>query len=101
MVKKHKRRIKHIPQRTCVGCRQVLSKKELMRVIRTPEGIQYDPTGKADGRGAYLHNKRLCWKHALKSGLAITLRTEITEEDRKHLLHIMDSLPKEENGGLE
>jgi len=98
-VKKQKKRNKHFPQRTCVGCLQVLSKRELMRIIRTPEGIRYDPTGKADGRGAYLHAKRSCWERALKGSLAKTLRTEMTEEDRHHLLHIMDSLPKEENNG--
>jgi len=69
-----------------------------MRIIRTPEGIRYDPTGKADGRGAYLHDKKSCWESALKSGLAKTLRTEMTEEDRNHLLLIMNSLQKEENG---
>jgi predicted RNA-binding protein YlxR (DUF448 family) len=97
VVKKQKRRDKHIPQRTCVGCRQVLSKRELMRIIRTPEGIRYDPTGKADGRGAYLHNKRSCWEYALKGGLAKTLRTKMNGKDRNHLTQIMDSLPKEEN----
>ena len=69
-----------------------------MRIIRTPEGIRYDPTGKADGRGAYLHDKRSCWEHALKGCLAKTLRTEMKREDRNHLLQIMSSLPKEENG---
>ena len=99
MVKKQKRRKKHIAQRTCVGCRKMLSKRDLMRIIRTPEGIRYDPTGKADGRGAYLHDKRSCWEQALKGVLAKTLRTEMKEEDRNHLLQIMDSLPKKENGG--
>ena len=99
MVKKQKRRKKHIAQRTCVGRQQVLSKRDLMRIIRTPEGIRYDPTGKADGRGAYLHDKRSCWEEALKGVLAKTLRTEMKEEDRIHLLQIMDSLPKKENGG--
>jgi len=98
VAKKQKKREKHIAQRTCVGCQQVLSKRSLMRIIRTKEGIQYDPTGKADGRGAYLHNKRSCWERALKGPLAKTLRTEMKEEDRSHLLQIMDSLPKEEIG---
>jgi len=98
VVKKQKRPEKHIPQRTCVGCRQVLSKRELMRIIRTLEGIRYDPTGKADGRGAYLHDKRSCWEQALKGVLAKTLRTEMNVEDRRYLLQIMYSLPKEKNG---
>ncbi len=69
-----------------------------MRIIRTLEGIRYDPTGKADGRGAYLHDKRSCWEQALKGVLAKTLRTEMNVEDRRYLLQIMYSLPKEKNG---
>ncbi|MCD6577572.1 MAG: YlxR family protein [Anaerolineaceae bacterium] len=94
-MKKHNRHNRHIPQRTCIGCWQVLSKKELMRIIRTPEGIRYDPTGKANGRGAYLHRKKSCWQRALKGSLAKTLRTEMTEKDQSYLLQIMNSLPEE------
>jgi len=43
---------RHIPQRTCVGCRQVRAKRELIRIVRTPEGrVLIDPTGKKSGRG--------------------------------------------------
>ena len=70
-----------------------------MRIIRTPEGISYDPTGKADGRGAYLHDKRSCWEHALKGPLEKTLKSEMTEKDRSHLLQIFDSLPADEDNG--
>jgi predicted RNA-binding protein YlxR (DUF448 family) len=55
VVKTTKRRGKHIPQRTCIGCREVLPKRNLIRVVRTPDGIQVDLTGKAAGRGAYIH----------------------------------------------
>ena len=99
MVKKQKKRTNHIPQRTCVGCRQVLPKKELMRIIRTSNGIKFDPTGKADGRGAYVHNKRSCWEYALKGSLEKTLKTEMTEKDRNHLLQLIDTIPQEENDG--
>lgn len=97
-MKKQKKHAKHIPQRTCVGCRQVLSKRELMRIIRTPDGIQYDPTGKAAGRGAYLHNKRSCWENALKGNLAKTLKVEMTEKDRNQLLQILETFLVEGNG---
>jgi len=44
---------RHVPQRTCVGCRTVRPKRELVRVVRTPEGtVELDPTGKRSGRGA-------------------------------------------------
>jgi len=94
-VKKRQKSIRHIPQRTCVGCRETLSKLELMRIVRTPEGVMYDATGKANGRGAYLHAKRSCWERALKGGLASALKTELNNEDMEHLHRIMKTLPEE------
>jgi predicted RNA-binding protein YlxR (DUF448 family) len=92
VVKKQKTRVKHVPQRTCIGCRETLSKRELMRIVRTSEGVRYDPTGKANGRGAYIHNKRSCWEQALKGSLAHALKTELTKMDRDHLTQILDKL---------
>ena len=66
-----------------------------MRVVRTPEGVVYDPTGKSNGRGAYLHDKPSCWERALKGSLAQALRTELSESDRQHLRQIMEELPFE------
>jgi len=80
-----KRRGKHIPQRTCIGCREVLPKRNLIRVVRTSDGIQVDLTGKAAGRGAYLHDDPLCWQKGLKGALASALRAEITPSDRVRL----------------
>ena len=68
-----------------------------MRIIKSNEGIRYDPTGKANGRGAYLHNKRSCWENALKGSLAKTLQTKMTDKDRDYLLQILNTLPLEEN----
>ena len=90
---KKPKRVKHIPQRTCVGCRQVLSKRELIRVVRTPEGILVDNTGKLSGRGAYLHDSRSCWEKGLKGSLARALRVELTLEDRERLAAFMSTLP--------
>ena len=73
VAKKPTKRVKHVPQRTCVGCRQVLAKRTLIRVVRTAEGVRVDPTGKAAGRGAYLHNLRSCWERGLKGALAHAL----------------------------
>jgi len=92
---KRTKRVKHIPQRTCVGCREVISKRELIRVVRTPEGVVVDQTGKLAGRGAYLHDSRTCWEKGLKGPLARALRVELTEEDRKRLAAFMDTLPDE------
>lgn len=96
-VTNQKKRGKHIPQRTCVGCRETLSKRILMRVVRTTEGVVFDPTGKANGRGAYLHDRWSCWERALKGSLAQALKTDLTETDKSHLTQIMNGLPEEKN----
>lgn len=60
-------KIKKIPQRMCVGCGQMKAKKELIRVVRTPEGfIDLDPTGKKSGRGAYVCPDPACLTTAVK-----------------------------------
>ncbi len=78
---------KHIPQRTCVGCRTSSAKREFVRVVRTPEGaVEVDPSGKRAGRGAYLCAQRSCWDEALKKGrLAQALRTTISSDHRDAL----------------
>jgi len=95
--KKNAPKRKHVPQRTCVGCREILPKRSLIRIVRTEMGIQIDPTGKLAGRGAYLHNQRSCWERGLKGGLAQALKTELTEEDKKKLIEAMASLPEAES----
>jgi len=75
-------RPKHIPQRTCVVCRETGAKRILTRVVRTPEGtIQVDPSGRMNGRGAYLCDKAVCWDRAATTPvLARALKAEITPE---------------------
>ena len=90
MTKKTPRRGRHIPQRTCVGCRETLAKQTLTRIVRTPDGIQIDLTGKLSGRGAYLHNRISCWEKALKGALANALRTKMTTEERDVLKEFID-----------
>ena len=84
---------KHIPQRTCVGCREVLPKRSLIRIVQTQDGVRIDPTGKMAGRGAYLHNLFSCWERGLKGSVAQALKTELKEEDRKQLIIYMATLP--------
>jgi len=93
VTKQPTKRVKHIPQRTCVGCRQVMPKRNLIRVVRSPEGVSIDLTGKTAGRGAYLHDKKSCWESALKGALNHALKIELTEQDRDVLIHFMESLP--------
>ena len=66
-----------------------------MRIVRAPDNVRYDPSGKADGRGAYLHDRRSCWERALKGSLAVTLKTVLTQEDLVHLYQVMENLPEE------
>lgn len=78
---------KHIPIRTCVACRETSAKRTLVRVVRGADGrVTVDPTGKANGRGAYLCARPACWEKGLKSGgLGRALKTEISEADRAAL----------------
>jgi uncharacterized protein len=95
VTKRTGKRVKHIPQRTCVGCRQILPKRSLIRVVRTPQGVLIDPTGKAAGRGAYLHNLRSCWERGMKGTLAHALKTDLTDQDRNTLIVFLENLPDE------
>ena len=93
MAKPENKPKKHIPQRTCVACREVNEKRSLVRIVRTPEGVVVDPTGRMPGRGAYLHDSRECWEKALKKGiLARGLKTEISPEDMEVLQAYMEKL---------
>ncbi len=75
-------KVKKIPTRRCTGCMESFPKKELIRVVRSPEGeISLDFTGKKSGRGAYICPKTACFKKARKQGrLARSLDVEIPEE---------------------
>ena len=95
MSKKPVQRVKHVPQRTCVGCREILPKRKMIRLVRTGEGVHVDPTGKLAGRGAYLHDRRECWERGLKGALAHALKTTVTADDRARLEEFMNSLPME------
>ncbi len=80
--------IKHIPQRTCVGCRQVRAKRELIRLVRLQDGsVEVDTTGKKRGRGAYLCPNEECWQSGLSKGrLEYALKTTLSKEDKERLI---------------
>lgn len=81
-------KIKKIPMRKCLGCMQSYPKKELIRVVRTPEGeICVDLTGKKLGRGAYVCKSEACLKKAIKAKrLQTNLDSPISEELQEQLL---------------
>lgn len=93
------KQVKHIPQRTCVGCRQVLAKRSLIRIVGTPEGVKIDPTGKIAGRGAYLHDQKSCWENGIKGALAHNLKIVLSEKDRNYLqsylINLQENLSEE------
>ena len=79
---------KHIPQRTCVACRKVSAKRELIRLVRISDGsVEVDTGGKKAGRGAYLCLTQGCWEIGLKGErLEHTLRTTLTQSNREQLV---------------
>jgi hypothetical protein len=85
---------KHIPQRTCIACRTTSSKRQFVRVVRTPEGaVTVDTTGKAAGRGAYVCAQSDCWAEAIKKDrLAHALRTTISQADHEALERYAEQL---------
>lgn len=75
-----------------MGCHTVMPKRQLVRIVRTAEGVLIDPTGKRAGRGAYLHDRRSCWEAGLRGSLSRALRVEITAEDRERLQAFANTL---------
>ena len=81
-----------IPMRMCLGCQEMKPKKELIRVVRTPEGtVELDPSGKRNGRGAYICPKVDCFKAAVKGkrfqkALEIELSSQVIEELERKLV---------------
>lgn len=67
----------------------------LTRVVRNPEGVFVDPTGKLAGRGAYLHQQRRCWEAGMQGALEKALKTELTVADKERLTEYMAALSDE------
>ncbi len=89
-------KVKKIPQRTCLGCKVVRPKKELLRILRTPNGeIVVDLTGKKSGRGAYTCPNLECLEMVFKGSLlAKALEIELTNENKATLRAEMSNLLK-------
>jgi predicted RNA-binding protein YlxR (DUF448 family) len=81
----------------CIACRGHDAKRELYRIVRSPEGqVEPDPTGRRNGRGAYLCGQRACWEKALASGmLGRALNVEIDPETLDRLRRYAATLPLE------
>ena len=87
---------KHIPQRTCVACRQKRDKKDLIRLVRTNDGIvEVDTSARKPGRGVYLCPRKNCWKIGLeRNHLERLLRVKLSANNRQVLASYSDGLPE-------
>lgn len=88
---------KSYPQRTCIGCRQVKDKRDLIRVVRTPEGtFCLDQGGKMNGRGAYLCPNETCIGLALRKGaLAKSFRMTLPPDVKESLTEELKKIETE------
>lgn len=83
-----------VPVRTCTACRTSSDKRQFIRIVRTPEGnVEIDPTGKANGRGAYLCATQDCFETARKRRrLDSALRVSLQDDDYTRLKRDFDEL---------
>lgn len=89
---------KKVPLRMCVGCRESKPKREMIRVVRGPEGdLSMDPTGKKPGRGAYVCRQEACLTRAIRQKqLERQLEVRMTEEVAAALQEELKHLPSQE-----
>ena len=87
---------KKVPMRQCTGCREMKSKRDMIRVIKTAENeICIDATGRKNGRGAYICPNKVCLKQAMKNrGLERSLKTAIPETVYQQLEEEMSHIDK-------
>lgn len=92
-------RPRKVPQRSCVACRSVRAKRDLIRIVRLVDGsVIVDETGKKSGRGAYLCRQRGCWELGLQRGaLERALKQPIPPEARSSLAEYAASLPERQS----
>lgn len=90
-------RVRKQPQRTCIVCHSMQSKRQLYRIVRTPTGqIVVDATGKLPGRGAYLCVRKACWREALQHHhIDRALKVTLTPEQIAEIELFAGQLPDE------
>ena len=95
---------KKIPMRMCVGCREMKPKRELIRVVRAPDGtVSMDPVGKKPGRGAYVCRQEACLTRAIRQRqlerqLEVQLTPEVSEALQYELAHLPPPEPEATSG---
>jgi predicted RNA-binding protein YlxR (DUF448 family) len=96
-IKKHTGKPKHVPQRSCIACRDKRDKRDLIRLVCNASGIiEIDEEKKKAGRGAYLCPMYSCWEAAMKGNrLQYALRTTIGPDSRQLLMEYAKTLSEE------
>jgi len=90
---------RHVPQRTCIACRQVKDKQKLVRLVRAADGsIEVDTACNKAGRGAYLCRNEECWEAGCKGNrLEYSLRTSLNQDSRQRLLgRLREVIPEDD-----
>ncbi len=85
--------VKKIPERKCMGCAEKYPKKDLLRIVRTPEGtVLIDKTGKQNGRGVYICKNLACFKKVRKADkLSKSLEQSVPEEIYDEIQTLLES----------
>lgn len=86
--------VRKIPVRQCIGCQEMKNKKDMIRILKTPEDeIVIDTTGKRNGRGAYICPSKECFRKAAKSrGIERSLKVSIPKEVYENLEKEIESI---------
>ena len=89
--------VKKVPQRQCIGCGEMKKKKEMVRILKTPEGeFVVDATGRKNGRGAYICPSMACFEKAVKSrGLERSFKMAIPKEVYESLKKEMEQIDEQ------
>ena len=73
----------------------MLPKNDLIRIVRTPGGIQIDETGKLSGRGTYLHKNKSCWEKGISGAVSRALKKELTDQEKQLFKEYLSKLHEE------
>ncbi|UCH50686.1 MAG: YlxR family protein [Chloroflexota bacterium] len=93
--KKQNPRQRHVPERSCIACREKKSKRDLIRLVSSTGFVEIDLKGKGAGRGVYLCPMRECWETGLKGNrLEHALQAKLASENRQVLVEYGQNLPR-------
>ncbi len=78
---------RHVPQRTCIACRRIAAKKELIRIVASDDGVKVDESGRRQGRGAYICLSFECLDKAINRGKIVhALKCGLSPQDQQGIV---------------